>query len=88
MDGYKALDYTLDKFQLQAKTLAAKVGINPAQLSRYRNGKADLYGETLLKIVRALPPEAKGYYWLLTMTEDDSTKTSSARNEKTCLKTL
>ena len=71
MEGYKALDHTLDKFQLQAKTLAIQVGINPTQLSRYRNGKADLYGETLLRILKALPPEAKGYYWLLTMTENE-----------------
>ena len=54
MDGYKALDHTISKFQLQAKTLAKKVGIHPAQLSRYRNGKADLYAETLLQILNIL----------------------------------
>jgi transcriptional regulator with XRE-family HTH domain len=69
MKGYKALDFTIDIFHIQAKSLAEKVGISPVQLSRYRNGKSDLYGETLLRILRALPPEAKGYYWLLTMSE-------------------
>ncbi|MDR9405379.1 MAG: hypothetical protein RI580_18320 [Halothece sp. Uz-M2-17] len=82
MEGYKALDKTLKRFHLQAKTLAKKADINPVQLSRYRNGSNDLYSETLLRIVRNLPAEAKGYYWLLTMTEDEEEENDEVKTAK------
>jgi transcriptional regulator with XRE-family HTH domain len=62
MDARDALDMTIKVFDLKASDLAAKSGVTPTMLSRYRNKHQDLQSINAFRIVRALSPEAREYF--------------------------
>lgn len=62
MDPRDALDKTLSTFGIKAADLAATSGINPEEISRYRNKRKDMNSLNLYRLVSALPPPAR-FYW-------------------------
>ncbi|MBR8839125.1 MAG: hypothetical protein DSM106950_35280 [Stigonema ocellatum SAG 48.90 = DSM 106950] len=62
MDYREAFNQTLEKFNISARSLALKSGVQERQISHFRKGK-DLMAETLFALVTALPSEAKIYYF-------------------------
>ena len=62
MNHREAFKQTLEKFNITAKSLAQKSGVQERQISQFRNGK-DLMSETLFSLIAALPNEAKIYYF-------------------------
>jgi len=61
----KILDDLLKKYGVEQKELCAKAKVNPSSLSRYINqtGKKDIQFNTLLRLVRELPPQARVEFW-------------------------
>lgn len=61
----KILDDLLKKYGVEQKELCAKAKVNPSSLSRYINqtGKKDIQFNTLLRLVRELPPKARVEFW-------------------------
>jgi DNA-binding Xre family transcriptional regulator len=57
-----ALDDTMTRYGLKVVDIAQDVGISPSELSRIKQGRKDIYGSTLLKIIRALPLDARFYF--------------------------
>lgn len=60
MNFSEALDQTIFHFKLQAVDLAVKAGLDPAVISRFRNGKS-VRVETLERILAVLDPEVRSY---------------------------
>ncbi len=56
-----AFNDTLEKFGIQAKSLALKTGVQERQISLFRNGK-NVMAETLFSLVNAMPDEARLYF--------------------------
>ena len=58
----EALRQTLFEFRLSAAQLARDTGLTKAQISLFKNGERDLTTQSWVKLVRALPVEARLYY--------------------------
>lgn len=56
----EALDQTIFHFKLKVVDLAAQTGLDPAVISRFRNGKS-VRVETLERILAVLDPEVRDY---------------------------
>lgn len=65
MDQRAALNQTIKLFDIKASQLSTLSGVGENQISRFRQGKASLYAETLQAIVNALPDQARAYYYML-----------------------
>lgn len=58
----QAFDEMMIRFGLSAKVLAAESGVSEVQLSRFRNGKQDLYAGALVETLSKTPEEAQEFY--------------------------
>ena len=63
MDHREALNFVIKHFKIVARELSEKAGIDPHQLSRFRNGHVDFVSTTLFKVVNALEPEQRAVFY-------------------------
>lgn len=54
---------TLEEFKITQSWLAQASGVDEAQISKVLSGERDLYGDNLLAIIKALPPNAFRHFW-------------------------
>lgn len=69
MEFRKALNLTIEAFDLKAAELSRLSGVGENQISNYRKGKKDLYSENLQAVINSLPPEAKQHFYGLILTK-------------------
>jgi DNA-binding Xre family transcriptional regulator len=58
----QALDRTMFEFKISGAHLSRQSGVSQSQLSQFRTGKVDISTSNFVKIVRALPDQARRYY--------------------------
>jgi DNA-binding Xre family transcriptional regulator len=58
----QALDRTMFEFKISGAQLSRQSGVSQSQLSQFRTGKVDISTSNFVKIIRALPDEARRYY--------------------------
>lgn len=58
-----AFNEAINLFKLKAADLAERSGVGTNQISRFRNGHADIKSETLQKLVDAFPDAARAYFY-------------------------
>jgi transcriptional regulator with XRE-family HTH domain len=56
---HEALDLSIKLLDLEVKPIAQKAGISESQISRYRNGRADISSASFARLIRALPEKAR-----------------------------
>ncbi|MEN8444086.1 MAG: helix-turn-helix transcriptional regulator [Cyanobacteria bacterium J06555_13] len=69
MDFSNAFDLTLKEFGLTGKAVAINAGLREATVSNFRNG-SDIRTDSLEKLIKALPPEAKQFLFLKVFVDD------------------
>lgn len=69
MDFSNAFDLTLKEFSLTGKAVAIDAGLREATVSNFRNG-SDIRTDSLEKLIKALPPEAKQFLFLKVFVDD------------------
>lgn len=69
MDFSKAFDLTLKEFGLTGKAVAINAGLREATVSNFRNG-SDIRTDSLEKLIKALPPDAKQFLFLKVFVDD------------------
>lgn len=69
MDFSKAFDLTLKEFGLTGKAVAIDAGLREATVSNFRNG-SDIRTDSLEKLIKALPPDAKQFLFLKIFVDD------------------
>lgn len=69
MSEGSALDFVFRFFDLEAKSIANASGVNPETISRYRNNNRDLKASNLIKILKALPSDARHMFLSLVSEE-------------------
>jgi hypothetical protein len=62
MNPRDALDLTIRLYKINATRLAERAGLHKSELSRYRNKKQDLYGDSVVSIMQALPADAYKFF--------------------------
>ncbi len=72
MNSGEALDFVLRHFDLQAKELAERSGVNAETISRYRNNSRDIKSDNLISILKAMPSEARHMFIALVADELES----------------
>jgi len=65
MDFGEALRRTMFEFRISGAKLGRKTGVNPSQISEFKNGGASLSVINLQKVIQALSPEEQAYYFSL-----------------------
>lgn len=65
-----ALDATLKHFCISAKEMATKSGVAESSISRYRRGERDIQAESLERLIAALPPDARHYFYFNCLVRD------------------
>lgn len=63
MEERQALDLTLKIFDIKATELCKASGVSVTQISRYRNKTRDMTAANAFSVIRALPPDAKKYFF-------------------------
>lgn len=61
----QALDRTINEFGISATWLAERSGVSQRMISRFRNGKQQIYSDSLEKILDTLPSDARVYFFQL-----------------------
>lgn len=64
-DPQDALDITLRLFKLNASKVSEAAGLHKSVISRYRNKRQGLEADTFIEILRALPKDARDFYYSL-----------------------
>lgn len=72
MQAGKALDFVLRYFDIQAKDVADRSGVNAETISRYRNNMRDIKASNLIGILKALPRDARHMFLSLVADELES----------------
>ncbi|MBW4661006.1 MAG: helix-turn-helix domain-containing protein [Drouetiella hepatica Uher 2000/2452] len=80
MDHRESLNFVISTFKLKAVDLAQRSGVDPYQLSRFRNGRIDFLSHTLFKVVDALSYEQRAVFYGL-MQGSDCKETQHEINE-------
>ena len=81
-DPQEALDLTLKLFKINASRLSEAAGLHKAVISRYRHKKQGLEADTFIEILRALPKDARDFYYgLITDDQDDTSLTFVVENK-------
>jgi transcriptional regulator with XRE-family HTH domain len=62
LDPRDALDKTLDLFGILGTDLAEISGVNAETISRYRRKRKDINSLNLMRLIHALPQEARFYF--------------------------
>lgn len=71
-DPQDALDLTLKLFKINASKLSEAAGLHKSVVSRYRNKKQGLEADTFVEILRALPKDARDFYYSLITESQES----------------
>ncbi len=58
----KLFGETLERFELNARSICDASGVSEVMLSRFRNGKVDLGSSKLIALIQSLPKEPKDWY--------------------------
>lgn len=61
----KAFRLTIEKFNIRAVDIAKASGVAESDVSRFLSGKTDSGYRKVDKLIMALPPTAKDYFWLV-----------------------
>lgn len=61
----RAFKLTIDKFNIRAVDIARSSGVAESDVSRFISGKTDSGYRKVDKLISALPPTAKDYFWLV-----------------------
>lgn len=61
----RAFKLTIEKFNIRAVDIARSSGVAESDVSRFLNGKTDSGYKKVDKLISALPPTAKDYFWLV-----------------------
>jgi hypothetical protein len=72
-DPQDALDLTLKLFKINASKLSEAAGLHKSVISRYRNKRQGLEADTFVEILRALPKDARDFYYNL-ITDNQSSE--------------
>jgi len=59
----KALDKTLNYFDLTGKWLSEQSGVSQQMISCFRKGNQRVYSDSLERMIAALPPEPRNYFF-------------------------
>jgi len=81
-DPQDALDLTLKLFKINASQLSEAIGMHRAVISRYRNKKQGLESDTFISILRALPKDARDFYYHLITDDQDTDSATFVLKEK------
>lgn len=65
----EALDQVIKFFSINATELAAKSGVDPTELSRFRNAHRDWGSKKLHQVIKQLSPMQKAFYYSLLQSE-------------------
>ena len=65
MLAFEALKEVMDKYQIQQQEIVKASGVDGAVVSRFLNGKTDISGRNLQKILHSLPVQATAYFNVL-----------------------
>jgi hypothetical protein len=65
MDMSRAFKLTIQKFNIRAVDISRSSGVAESDVSRFLNGKTDSGYKKVDKLINALPPVAKDYFWLV-----------------------
>lgn len=65
-----ALNATLKQFSINGKDLARISGVSESSISRYRRGESDIQAESLERLITALPPDARYYFYFNCLVKD------------------
>lgn len=65
-----ALNATLKHFDITAKELSAKSGVAESGISRYRRHERDIQAESLERMIAALPPDARYFFYCNCLLKD------------------
>ena len=63
MDFSKAFDKTLEKHGITGKWLKEASGVSEQMISNFRNGKKQVWTDSLERMIEALPIEAQQYFF-------------------------
>lgn len=58
----EALRRTIFEYRLEGKALAAESGLSQRQISQFKNGHTDLLSSSLIRLVEAMPQDARSYF--------------------------
>ncbi len=58
----EALRRTIFEYRLAGKSLAEESGLSERQISQFKNGHTDMLSSSLLKLVEAMPQDARSYF--------------------------
>lgn len=70
MQFREAFVKTLKVFKIRNVYIARRSGLLQGEVCNYKNGKKDLLASNLYRLVSALPPEAKAYFYMLCSSEE------------------
>lgn len=65
MDIHEAFDLTLKRFKLKAADIAKVSGVAATDISKFRNGNQKIQSDKLQKLLMAMPPTARNYFWVV-----------------------
>ncbi|MDX1920797.1 MAG: helix-turn-helix transcriptional regulator [Candidatus Caenarcaniphilales bacterium] len=69
-----SLNTVFEAFSVSAIDVAERANVGADQISKFRRGHKDLNSSTLERIVEALPPSAKTYFYFLMASNSDESK--------------
>jgi hypothetical protein len=81
MDLRSAFLIVLNKYDLKGSALAKASGLNESQISVFRSGQRDIEGKTLIKLLNAMPPEARLEFCACLAGQSMEALTSEAMND-------
>lgn len=71
---HEAFVEVIEKYKLKQHELVSKSGVDKGVVSRFINGESDIKARNLQKLVKALPPQAKAYYYMLYSFDNEDQK--------------
>jgi DNA-binding Xre family transcriptional regulator len=78
MDFRDAFNETLEHYQIKALELSELSGLDPVQISKFRNKHKNMQTHNFQRLIEALPSAAKMYFWYLVMADDQASVPSAA----------
>ncbi len=81
MRFFEAFQETMFRFKLKGADLAERSGLTPTQVSDFRNGK-NLRIDSVEKLLKAMPEEARLYMLQLVASEDTSSVPLPKKNDE------
>ena len=80
MDFRDAFNETLEHYQIKASELSEVSGLDPVQISKFRNKHKNMQTHNFQKLIDALPANARMYFWYLVMADDENVSAREAND--------